>query len=163
MRRCDLLPEDCVADHLCPKLNARPRPNKRGWVADCPACGGKNKLSISTGSLQRVVWECHRGCTAITVKRAMLAAKVLPACIPWEPPGRDVPAPEPERTDQERLAEIEQIILSDSGNPQRIRLLIGMTLWDCGRAEAAGKLGISRATAYRAVSPVRQTPRKPAA
>lgn len=150
-----------MADHLGLALDVRPGSNGQ-WAARCPGHDdAKRSLSLTIGSKgQRIVWKCHAGCEAGEVRRAMLAKRISPSCIPWNPVRERAskPAPAPDR---DVLAEIEQIILAEEGNPQRMRLLIGMALWDCGRKEAAEKLGISRATAYRAVSPVRQNCRSP--
>lgn len=47
------------------------------------------------------------------------------------------------------LAAIETILLDEPDNYARMTIRIGMVLWDCDRLEAAARLGISRATAYR--------------
>lgn len=152
-RRCGLKPETCVEVHICPVLDDV-RPGKDRWSARCPAhVDHKGSLSISLGTKgQPIVWNCFARCDPAYVRRAMIAKGISPLCLPWEPP-RDA------ERERDVLAEVEQIVMDDDANPQRIRLLIGMALWDCGKVEAAAKLGISRATMYRAVSPVRQKPR----
>lgn len=51
--------------------------------------------------------------------------------------------------DIQALAAIETILLDEPDNYARMTIRIGMVLWDCDRLEAAARLGISRATAYR--------------
>lgn len=48
------------------------------------------------------------------------------------------------------LAAIETILLDEPDDYIRMTIRIGMALWDCDRVEAAARLGIERATAYRA-------------
>lgn len=157
MGRCDLDPEACFAEHIARRLDGC-RAGAGGWRACCPTHDDhKPSLTISPGKGLRFVWTCHArpGCDAGDIRRALLARGVDERCLGSY--GRR-PAPSSSR-DRQVLADIEQIITDDHANPQRMRLLIGMALWECGRQEAATKLGISRATMYRAVSPVRQTPR----
>ena len=51
--------------------------------------------------------------------------------------------------DSKALAAIETILLDEPDDYVRTAIRIGMVLWDCDRLEAAARLGIERATAYR--------------
>ncbi|RKS76475.1 hypothetical protein BZB76_1831 [Actinomadura pelletieri DSM 43383] len=163
MRRCDLEVEDCIADHIAPRLDGRMARDERHWNARCPAHDDvKRSLTITRGTRgQRVVWRCHKGCIGQEVKRAMLARGIDPACIPWHPDGPEDQAAELGAEVQElraKLAEIEKVITGpDAKNVQRMRLLIGMLLWPSYDAHAtAERLGIGWRTAYRVMEQIRR-------
>lgn len=152
---CDLKPEGCIVAHVVPRLDGR-RSADGQWAARCPVHADDHRsLSISIGTRgQRIVWKCWAKCSPEAVRDAMLRKGINSGCIPMRRRKPSEPPPDPDA-----FAEIEEIIMTDAANPQRMRLRIGMVLWQCGRNEAAAKLGISRATAYRVVSPVRQNPK----
>lgn len=74
----------------------------------------------------------------------MLAKHISLNCIPFRPS-----RPQGDAAGANALAEVERIISEDGDNRQRMRIRIGMVLWNCDRHTAARKLGISQATAYR--------------
>lgn len=144
MRRCDLPAETCITDDICPHLGARRRPQGKGWVADCPACGGKDKLNIEVGATQRVVWTCYVGCDGATVKTAMIGRGVWPSCIPWD--GRSQGR---EPADSARVvAEIDKL-LSEQPNPVDFMIRVAALIWRTDDRAAALRAGIPRATFYR--------------
>ena len=150
--RCDFdSAEDCIAAHIAPRVDAQRSPtDKRQWYGRCPLHpSAGRKLSIRIGDHQRIVWQCWKGCAAADVKRALLRAGVSARCVPWKPAGSELDV-ERLRDLEDMATEIEKIIAGgDAKNVQRLRLLIGMQLWECDRHEAARRLGISQATAYR--------------
>lgn len=143
-RRCDLLPEDCAADHICPVLDARP--GKDGWAAHCPAHADKKRsLRLALGTKgQPIVWTCHAGCSPGAVRDAMLALDIKPWCIPWRPEK----APQDDRAQRNVLAEIEKL-LSEHPNPVDFMIRVAELVWDVDDRTAAQRAGISQATFYR--------------
>jgi hypothetical protein len=162
--RCDLLVEDCIAEHIAPRLDGRRPTEELRWNARCPACdSAKRVLTVSKGTAgQRIVWNCHRGCIGAEVKRAMLARRISPGCIPWKPDGGALDEAEELRAEVQelraRLAEVEKIVIEEKQvSFAQIRLRLGMVLWPSHDAhQAAERLGIGWRTAYRVLQKLRR-------
>jgi hypothetical protein len=146
LRRCDLDPADCVADHVAPLLDARRRANGQ-WSARCPAHGtdARRSLSLTAGTRQRIVWECHKGCTPGDVRTAMLDLGISAGCITWRPDAERTPKPS---RDADTLAELQKL-LGDQPHPVEFMIRAAALLWDVDERTAAKRAGISQATYYR--------------
>lgn len=158
METCDRTPEACVADHLCPILDGRPGTDGQ-WSAICPAHDDqKRSLAIRTGTRgQRIIWHCKAGCDGVKIRKALLAKGIFGRCIPWSGVAPGKPAEVPKACThcvgvELQFARLEELIgVPMSGSEFRIRA--GQLLWGCDAMEAAERLGLSQATAYRYRNP----------
>jgi hypothetical protein len=146
--RCDLLSEDCIAEHIAPLLGGRCVSAAEQWSAFCPAHADRQKrsLRIVKGDRQRIVWMCHAGCSASAVKTAMLKLGIPAGCITWRPAeeARDVDG----TRNADIVAEITKLIVDQ---PPAAEFMIRVTelIHGVDGRTAAKIAGISQATYYR--------------
>jgi predicted DNA-binding protein (UPF0251 family) len=145
--------QDCVVAHLAPEFNMTCETAGRQWShGKCPACRSMS-LSLAIKAGRSLLWTCHRKPTPAfplppCSYKAILAgaAAIAPLCVSLTAKSRKTITPD----DLVPLLE-----LSDCA----LRLRVACMAWQMTPKEAAAKLGMSRATYYRAVSDVRQNRR----
>jgi hypothetical protein len=81
--RCDVPRRECFHFHITGRL-CLPVPSGDDSVRDfCPAHDDRTRsLSISVGEKARIVWHCHAGCGALTVRAALIRNGVSADCLP---------------------------------------------------------------------------------
>jgi hypothetical protein len=153
---------DCLTEHVSRSLpNARPGKREpgagpldppRSIRADCPACGGCDKLTVSLGDSVRFVVTCHGGCDRPRIRDAIVKLGVSEDCFPpirekrakgKQPAGRD---------DAATLRELRNLLESPA-NGNAFRLRAAMLLWDIDAVTAADRLGIPERTRRRLLCP----------
>lgn len=79
---CDLPPRQCLEWHVKPHLSS-PKPADDGYRALCPCHDDhSHSFSVSTGSRQRITWQCFAGCTRTRIRAVLIGKGVPPGCLP---------------------------------------------------------------------------------
>lgn len=146
--------QDCVVAHIAPVFPLACETPGRQWShGRCPSCRHPDSLSLGIKDGRSLLWTCHRTPTGAHPEPPCTYEAILTAAASKRPDCISTTR-RPRRTvDVEELAEL--LDLDD----RAMRLRLACLAWQVTPREAAKKLGMSRATYYRAVSDVRRNRR----
>ena len=153
--RCDAdCLQDCVVAHLAPAFVLTcEKPGVQWSHGRCPACKAW-ALSLGIKGGRSLLWTCHRKPTEASPTPACEYGDILAAAVKKCPQCLTLPR----KAKASTITLDELAALLTLGDPA-LRLRVASIAWQMTPKQAAEKLGMSRATYYRAVSDVRQNRR----
>jgi len=150
---CGQHPDDCLVTCYAPHIaNARPAKQPGSIKGQCPACR-KDALSVAPGRSARIVFYCHAGCKQSVVRAALIAAGVPGGCVPQvRAKHAAAPTAEPRQQDHSaRDSAMRDLIMDPEVPAAALRIALLQLLDGLGALDVQAKLGVSRATYYRAM------------